>query len=108
MKKFSLLTLILLLPLVASAQQKAKYVFYFIGDGMGFNHVSLTEYWLGYTQDVFDSRPLSFSAFPVLGWAVTHSESNLITDSAPFDRKQDQERYAGYRTRLDSPGEHIL
>ena len=82
MKKFSLLTLILLLSLVASAQQKAKYVFYFIGDGMGFNHVSLTEYWLGYTQDVFDSRPLSFSAFPVLGWAVTHSESNLITDSA--------------------------
>lgn len=82
MKKFSLLLLILLLPLVASAQQKAKYVFYFIGDGMGFNHVSLTEYWLGYTQDVFDSRPLSFSAFPVLGWAVTHSESNLITDSA--------------------------
>ena len=82
MKRFSLLTLILLLPLVASAQQKAKYVFYFIGDGMGFNHVSLTEYWLGYTQDVFDSRPLSFSAFPVLGWAVTHSESNLITDSA--------------------------
>lgn len=82
MKKFSLLTLILLLPLVASAQQKAKYVFYFIGDGMGFNHVCLTEYWLGYTQDVFDSRPLSFSAFPVLGWAVTHSESNLITDSA--------------------------
>ncbi len=82
MKKFSLFTLILLLSLVASAQQKAKYVFYFIGDGMGFNHVSLTEYWLGYTQDVFDSRPLSFSAFPVLGWAVTHSESNLITDSA--------------------------
>lgn len=83
MKKFSLLTLVLLLPLLASAQQqKAKYVFYFIGDGMGFNHVSLAEYWLGYTQGVFDSRPLSFSQFPVLGWAVTHSESNLITDSA--------------------------
>lgn len=83
MKKISLVTIILLLPLLASAQQqRAKYVFYFIGDGMGFNHVSLTEYWLGYTQDVFDSRPLSFSQFPVLGWAVTHSESNLITDSA--------------------------
>lgn len=83
MKKFSLLTLVLLLPLLASAQQqKAKYVFYFIGDGMGFNHVSLAEYWLGYTQGGFDSRPLSFSQFPVLGWAVTHSESNLITDSA--------------------------
>ena len=49
---------------------------------MGFNHVSLTEYYQGYTEDVFDSRPLSFTMFPVLGWAVTHSESNLITDSA--------------------------
>ena len=82
MKKFSFITILLLLPLLISAQQKAKYVFYFIGDGMGFNHVSLTEYWLGHTQGVFDSRPLSFSQFPVLGWAVTHSESNLITDSA--------------------------
>ena len=82
MKKFSFITILLLLPLLISAQQKAKYVFYFIGDGMGFNHVSLTEYWLGHTQGVFDSRPMSFSQFPVLGWAVTHSESNLITDSA--------------------------
>ena len=82
MKKFSFITILLLLPLLISAQQKAKYVFYFIGDGMGFNHVSLTEYWLGHTHGVFDSRPLSFSQFPVLGWAVTHSESNLITDSA--------------------------
>ena len=82
MKKFSFITILLLLPLLLSAQQKAKYVFYFIGDGMGFNHVSVTEYWLGYTEGVFDSRPLTFSQFPVLGWAVTHSASNLITDSA--------------------------
>ena len=82
MKKFSFITILLLLPLLISAQPKAKYVFYFIGDGMGFNHVSLTAYWLGHHQGVFDSRPLSFSQFPVLGWAVTHSESNLITDSA--------------------------
>ena len=82
MKKFSFITILLLLPLLLSAQQKAKYVFYFIGDGMGFNHVSVTEYWLGYTEGVFDSRPLAFSQFPVLGWAVTHSASNLITDSA--------------------------
>ncbi len=82
MKKFSFITILLLLPLLLSAQQKAKYVFYFIGDGMGFNHVSITEYWLGYTEGVFDSRPLAFSQFPVLGWAVTHSASNLITDSA--------------------------
>lgn len=82
MKKFSLTIILLLLPLLLSAQQKAKYVFYFIGDGMGFNHVSVTEYWLGHIEGVFDSRPLAFSQFPVLGWAVTHSASNLITDSA--------------------------
>ena len=85
MKKIALFALLALIPILSTAQeQKAKYVFYFIGDGMGFNHVSLAEYWLGYTQGVFDSRPLSFSQFPVLGWAVTHSESNLITDSAPL------------------------
>ena len=83
MKRFSIIAALVLFPILLSAQnQKAKYVFYFIGDGMGFNHVSVTEYWLGYTEDVFDSRPLAFSNFPVLGWAVTHSASNLITDSA--------------------------
>lgn len=83
MKKFSLIVIAALLPLLLTAQeQKAKYVFYFIGDGMGFNHVCISEYWLGYTEGTFGSLPLSFSQFPVLGWAVTHSASNLITDSA--------------------------
>lgn len=83
MRRYILILTLALLPMLAGAQdQKARYVFYFIGDGMGFNHVSLTEYWLGYTEGVFDSTPLSFSQFPVLGWAVTHSASNLITDSA--------------------------
>ena len=83
MKRFSIIAALVLFPILLSAQnQKAKYVFYFIGDGMGFNHVSVTEYWLGYTEGIFDSRPLAFSNFPVLGWAVTHSASNLITDSA--------------------------
>lgn len=80
------LTLILAIALISfssfSQERKAKYVFYFIGDGMGFNHVAAAEYYKGYTSGIFGSLPLSFSAFPVLGWAVTHSESNLITDSA--------------------------
>ena len=83
MKRFSLVIILAALTMLASAQeQKAKYVFYFIGDGMGFNHVSIAEYYKGYTEGVFDSRPLSFSMFPVLGRAVTHSASNLITDSS--------------------------
>ncbi|HIZ86900.1 MAG TPA: alkaline phosphatase [Candidatus Coprenecus pullistercoris] len=83
MKKTLNIILLLLLPLIAAAQApKAKYVFYFIGDGMGFTHVSASEYYNGWSEDVFDSRPLSFSTFPVLGRAVTRSASNLITDSA--------------------------
>lgn len=82
--KRSILAIILLLTVLSafSQERKAKYVFYFIGDGMGFNHVSAAEYYQGYTDGLFDSTPLSFSAFPVLGWAITHSASNLITDSA--------------------------
>ena len=82
MKRFSIIVFLAMLPAIVLNAQTAKYVFLFIGDGMGFNHVSLAEYYQGYTEDVFDSRPLSFTMFPVLGWAVTHSESNLITDSA--------------------------
>ena len=82
MKRFSIIVFLATLSALSANAQTAKYVFYFIGDGMGFNHVSLTEYYQGYTEDVFDSRPLSFTMFPILGQAVTHSESNLITDSA--------------------------
>ena len=84
MKRLSTAILLVMLTMLAAAasNQKAKYVFYFIGDGMGFTHVSIAEYYNGHTQGISGSRPLSFSLFPVLGWAVTHSESNLITDSA--------------------------
>ncbi len=79
----SLFIIILCLGINVSAQeQKAKYVFYFIGDGMGFDHVSIAEYYLGYKAKMHGSLPVCFSQFPVFGNAVTHSVSNLITDSA--------------------------
>lgn len=46
MKKLSLLLSFLLLVLSGYAQQ-AKYVFYFIGDGMGVNQVQGTELYRG-------------------------------------------------------------
>ena len=83
MKQTALIVILALIPVLAIAGTgRAKYVFFFIGDGMGFNHVSLAEYYSGHTEGLHGSLPLSFSAFPVLGWAVTHSASNLITDSA--------------------------
>ena len=31
-------------------EEKAKYIFLFIGDGMGFSHVGVTESYLSYKQ----------------------------------------------------------
>ncbi|MBR2947106.1 MAG: alkaline phosphatase [Bacteroidales bacterium] len=83
MKKRILLFIITLIcPLLLTAENKPKYVFYFIGDGMGFNHVSLAEYYNGYINREKGPKAISFSNFPVLGMATTFSATNLITDSA--------------------------
>ena len=60
----------------------AKYVFYFIGDGMGLSHISLTEAYLAAKEGKMGSIPLNFSQFPVIGLATTYSASNLITESS--------------------------
>lgn len=82
MKRYLIIIMALLSSITMSAQQKAKYVFYFIGDGMGLAQVCLTEYYQSYKQGKTGSIPVVFSNFPTLGTAVTHSESNYITDSA--------------------------
>lgn len=64
------------------AQKKAKYVFFFIGDGMGFSHISLTEAYLASQKGKIGSEPLSFTKFPVMGMATTYSASNPITCSS--------------------------
>ncbi|MDR3119310.1 MAG: alkaline phosphatase [Mediterranea sp.] len=65
------------------AQGKAKYVFYFIGDGMGVNQVNGTEMYLA---DAAESRigvkPLQFTQFPVINVASTFSATNSVTDSS--------------------------
>ncbi len=66
----------------AAKKQKAKYVFYFIGDGMGFNHVSLAEYYLAANAGEKGAKPMSFTQFPVMGMMTTHSASNPITCSS--------------------------
>lgn len=61
-----------------------KYIFLFIGDGMGLNSVYLTEMYLGAI-----SRPqspsiskLSFTQFPNVGYMSTYAADSFITDSA--------------------------
>lgn len=64
-------------------QQKPKYVFYFIGDGMGFTHLSISEAYQQYMENgEIGSKPLSFTQFPVMGMATNYSKSHIITCSS--------------------------
>lgn len=62
--------------------QKARYVFYFIADGMGLNHVHTTEMYLGELQGKIGVEPLLFSQFPYVTVATTYSATSGVTDSA--------------------------
>jgi alkaline phosphatase len=64
------------------AAQQAKYVFYFIGDGMGFTHVAATEAYLSSLKGEAGFEPLNFSQFPTTGIATAEAENRLITGSA--------------------------
>lgn len=61
---------------VESGVKKPKYIFLFIGDGMGINHVSLAKYF--YKEKADD---ISFTNFPYFGVCTTSSKNSLITDS---------------------------
>jgi len=60
-----------------------KYVFYFIGDGMGPNQVLAAEMYRSAIQGVPLGRvQTEMTQMPFTGYASTHSKSNGITDSA--------------------------
>lgn len=81
MRRFSSLLFLLLLAICAYAQQ-AKYVFYFIGDGMGVNQVQGTEIYLAELEGKMGISPLLFTQFPYSTVATTNSATNRVTDSA--------------------------
>ena len=63
-------------------QVKAKYVFYFIGDGMGVNQVIGTEMYLAELEGRIGTKSLSFTSFPVRNYVTTYSGTNAVTCSA--------------------------
>lgn len=65
----------------SSSAPAAKYVFYFIGDGMGICQVFGTELFMNLSEDDRDEK-LAFTSFPVKSIITTHSASSLVTDSA--------------------------
>ncbi len=65
-----------------AGQPDAKYIFMFIGDGMGAAQVSAADAWLSYKAGKFGGEQVGFARFPVLGMATTYSANSNITDSS--------------------------
>lgn len=61
---------------------KAKYIFLFIGDGMGATHVATAESYLSYLQGKLGGETLTMSEFPYYGTATTYSSNRNVTDSS--------------------------
>ena len=81
-RKIFCLSMLFFLALATFAEGRAKYVFYFIGDGMGVNQVNLTETYLAAIQGRIGVEPLVFTGFPATGFVTTYSATNGVTDSA--------------------------
>lgn len=80
MKRLFLLLFALILTVPFFAQP--KYIFYFIGDGMGINEVILTEMYQAQIQGRIGAEHLCMTTFPYFGAATSFSASNSITDSS--------------------------
>lgn len=84
MKKSSklrnLISAILLLVAVSLSAQQAKYIFYFIGDGMGPGQVMMADTYK--RKALGDSLPLTMMLLPVHSLQTTYSASSPVTDSA--------------------------
>lgn len=81
--KRALLLLFLFAGLASRAGERPKYIFYFIGDGMGHNALALTEACLADEQgDDIGFGTLRFTQFPAVGFATTWCANRRMTDSA--------------------------
>ena len=80
MKRITHLILLSLALLATGCVSKpqVKYVFYFIGDGMGVNEVAGTNVYNGANG----VETVNFSQFPVVNFITTVSANSLVTDSS--------------------------
>lgn len=78
-----LFLLLFLGSLACYSSERPKYIFYFIGDGMGHNALALTEACLAEASgDSVGFSALHFTQFPTVGFATTWCANRRTTDSA--------------------------
>lgn len=78
---FAFLLLTLLSSCCRQAEPSAKYVFLFIGDGMGISQVIAAEAFRSAAKEE-DQALMSFRQFPVTGLSTTYAANRYITGSA--------------------------
>ena len=77
-----LVSLLCVLVVAIMTMAQARYVFMFIGDGMGSHQVLSTEMYLAELEGKIGRKPLLMTTFPYSGQVATFSASSGITDSA--------------------------
>jgi len=66
----------------SNESQSAKYVFYFIGDGVSLPQLSLTEAYLAQKSGQKGMKQLNQSQLEAHGWFYTYADNRFITGSA--------------------------
>lgn len=79
---FCLLGVLLFCSTLLYGTKAPKYIFLFIGDGMGMNHVELAQLYLEKAGTAMEEHSLLFPKFPVVTQVGTRSASHLITCSS--------------------------
>ncbi len=83
MKRTFLLLFVAIISLSSFAETgKAKYVFYFIADGMGLPQINVTEAYKAAKKGKIGTEKLNFTQFPAFGITTTFATDRLITDSS--------------------------
>lgn len=67
---------------ISSGFSEVKYIFYFIGDGMGANQVLATEMYQAEVDGRIGRTPMCMTQMPYSGQVINYSASNAITCSA--------------------------
>ena len=67
---------------IPTSPKKPKYIFYFIGDGLSFNHILGTEQFFAVKEGKAKVERLNFSKFDTRNFVTNYSASHPVTDSA--------------------------
>jgi len=102
MKKLLVIITVALISLQGFAQAP-KYVFYFIGDGMGVNIINYTQYYKAAVNGNHGTELLNFAKFPVCGIATTWCADREVTDSAASGTALSSGSKTNYRSLGNDP-----